>query len=327
MLALHSSRSRYGMSLPLVRLAGVDLLRGFVAVGRRMSITLAAQDLCLTQSAISRQIHALEEQVGVKLFVRGYRSISFTPEGERLFHVADSSIQRLQDILGDLTASPDRLPVTITASIGVTALWILPRLAGLQQRYPHIDLRVAANNKNLDLRTEGIDLAIRYCRKSAAPQGATRLFGERVVPVAHPSLAVGPLGSPTGVEAHVLLEFDDPVRPWLRWGDRLSALGQPAPKPKGFLRFNQYDSVIQAAVAGHGIALGRWALVAPMVEDGRLVALESVPGTVESEHAYWLLQATNDPRADVRRVIDWVLEESRVSECVADTPIPKTLRT
>lgn len=302
------------MSVPLVRLAGLDLLRGFVAVGRRMSITLAAQDLCLTQSAISRQIHTLEEQLGIKLFVRGYRSIAFTPEGERLFRIADTSVQHLQDIIGSLMATQDRLPVTITASIGVTALWLLPRLPRLQQRYPDIDVRVAANNKNLDLRTEGVDLAIRYCRRSTAPRDAIRLFGEKVVPVASPSLQIGSLASPTGVAAHVLLEFDDPARPWLQWGDRLAALAHPAPRPKGFLRFNQYDSVIQAAVAGQGIALGRWALVAPMLEDGRLVVVESEPATIESEHAYWLIQATSEPRADVRTVVDWVMEESRAIE-------------
>lgn len=90
------------MSLPLVRLPSLDLVRGFVAVGRRMSITLAAQDLCLTQSAVSRQIHALEESLGMKLLVRGHRSIAFTPEGERLFRSADGAIQQLQDVIGEL---------------------------------------------------------------------------------------------------------------------------------------------------------------------------------------------------------------------------------
>lgn len=299
------------MSLPLVRLAGLDLLRGFVAVGRRMSITLAAQDLCLTQSAVSRQIHALEEQLGVRLFTRGYRAIAFTSEGERLFRIADSAVQQLQDAMGALTASRERLPVTITASIGVTALWLLPRLSRLQQRHPDIDVRVAANNKNLDLKAEGVDLAIRYCRQSAAPGGALRLFGERVAPVAHASLKVGPLAGPHGISAHVLLEYDDPARPWLQWGDRLAALGQPAPKPKGVLRFNQYDQVIQAAVAGQGIALGRTALVAPMLEDGRLVPVDAVPATIAAEHAYWLIQATDAPRPDVRTVVEWILEEAR----------------
>ena len=84
-----------GMSLPLLKLASLDLVRGFVAVGRRMSVTHAAEDLCLTQSAVSRQVAALETQLGVRLFERGYRSITFTPEGERLFRRADAAVQQL----------------------------------------------------------------------------------------------------------------------------------------------------------------------------------------------------------------------------------------
>src|SRR3982751_4228848 len=137
---------------PITRLASLDLTRCFVAVGRRMSITVAAQDLCLTQSAVSRQIQTLEESLGVRLLNRGYRSISFTPEGERLFRVADSAVQQLQDAFVALTSERERSPVTITASIGVTALWLLPRLGDFQQRHPTIDIRLAANNKVLDVR-------------------------------------------------------------------------------------------------------------------------------------------------------------------------------
>src|SRR5690606_18652405 len=122
---------RHAMSVPLVRLFSLDLLKGFVAVGRRMSITLAADDLCLTQSAVSRQVHALETHLGVKLFGRKHRGVSFTPEGERLFRSADSAIQQLQDVAGELRRTDGRRPVTVTASIGVTGLWLLPRLGSL----------------------------------------------------------------------------------------------------------------------------------------------------------------------------------------------------
>ncbi len=299
------------MSSPLVRLASLDLIRGFVAVGRRMSITLAAQDLCLTQSAVSRQIHALEEALGVRLLSRGYRSITFTSEGERLFRIADSAVQQLQDVFGVLIDTKERLPVTITASIGVTGLWLLPRLGRIQQQQPNIDLRVAANNKLLDLRTEGIDLAIRYCVESSAPPGSARLFGESVSPVAHPSLGVRQLDSLEVVVEHVLLEFDDPKRPWLQWANWLSVMGLGAAKPKGILRFNQYDQVIHAAVAGQGIALGRIALVEPMLSDGRLVALKSGPYAQSSGHAYWLIQADAEPRKEVLDVVDWIRSEAR----------------
>jgi DNA-binding transcriptional LysR family regulator len=177
------------MTTPLVRLAPLDLIRGFVAVGRRMSVTLAAEDLCLTQSAVSRQIHSLEDALGVSLFHRGYRSISFTPAGERLFRTADSVVRQLQDAFDTIVRPAERRPVTITASISLAALWLLPRLPDLQRRYPTLDVRVAANDKVLDLRTEGIDLAIRCASIAGAPSGATRLFDEAIPPIAHPSLA------------------------------------------------------------------------------------------------------------------------------------------
>jgi LysR family glycine cleavage system transcriptional activator len=167
------------MSLPLVRLDFLDMLRGFVAVGRRMSMTHAADDLCLTQSAISKQIRALEESLGAKLFKRGHRSIEFTPEGERLFRSADISLQQLQDAVGALAQRNAHRPMTVTASIGVTGLWLLPRLGSFQKKHPQIDVRVAANNALLDLRAEGIDLAIRYCPQLA---GCSALGLDRVKP-------------------------------------------------------------------------------------------------------------------------------------------------
>lgn len=288
-----------------------DLIHSFVAVGRRMSMTLAAQDLCLTQSAVSRQIRALEDAMGVKLLSRGYRSISFTPEGERLFRVADDVVQRLHQVCAELSDVTQRMPVTITASIGVTALWLLPRLGRFQEKHPHIDVRVAANNKLLDLRREGVDLAIRYCTASDAPPGSTRLFEESVVPTADPSLAVRPLDSPEAITEHVLLEFDDPQRPWLQWGEQLDAMGFGGVKPKGILRFNQYDHVIQAAVAGQGIALGRMALVEPMLKDKRLVTLAGGKRPEPSGYAYWLVQADPEPRDDVAHVIRWIKSEAR----------------
>ncbi|TKC86832.1 LysR family transcriptional regulator [Trinickia terrae] len=302
------------MPTPLVRLAPLDLIRGFVAVGRRMSITLAAEDLCLTQSALSRQVHALEDLLGTALFHRGYRSISFTPAGERLFRTADSAVQQLQEVFEVLTQAQERLPVTITASIGVTALWLLPRLNRFQQRYPNIDLRVAAIDKNLDLRAEGIDLGIRYCTAKSAPPGAVLLFEEAVVPVAHPSLKLARLDERGALAAHVLLEFDGPRRPLLRWADQLAAMGLAQVKPKGMLRFNQYDQVIQAALAGQGIAIGRIALIEPLLAEGKLAALDdSVPGRTTA-YGYWLYQAEANPRQDVSDVVAWIRSEARAAE-------------
>jgi len=297
------------MPIPLRRLPSLDLLRGFVAVGRRMSITLAAQDLYLTQSAVSRQIQTLERALGCKLLLRGHRRVTFTAEGERLFREADHALRQLQEVVGALGGEGERRPVTITASIGFTGLWLLPRLGAFQRAHPGVDVRVAANNRVLDLRAEDIDLAVRYCTAATAPAGAIRLLDERVVAVAHPSLRVPPLSAEV-LSGQVLLEFDDPGRPWLHWEARLAAAGLGHVKPKGIIRFNQYDQVIQAAATGQGIALGRRALIDDLLADGRLVELDWGGVDDAGGYAYWLIKAEPEPRPGVRAVIDWLLSRA-----------------
>jgi LysR family glycine cleavage system transcriptional activator len=301
------------MSVSLLKLPPLDSLRGFVAVGRRMSVTLAAEDLCLTQSAVSRQIRGLEEVLRVKLLTRGYRSIGFTPDGEKLFRIADAALLQLQDVCGALASTVDQRPVTITTSIGTAGLWLLPRLGRFQARHPQVDVRLAANSKVLDLRNESIDLAIRYCTESKAPAGSRMLFSEQLVAVASPSLKLQGLSARGAIVANVLLDFDHPAHPWLGWQDRLSSMGLESVQPKAVLRFNQYDQLIYAAAAGQGIALGRLSLVRPMLEDGQLVALDWWK-QAEEEHRYWLICAEERPRSDVVAVHDWILEEALASE-------------
>ncbi len=188
------------MSVSLSGGPSVDLLRSFVGLERRMSITLAAGHLCLTQSAVSRQIHGLETALGVKLFERTHRAIRFTTEGEQRFVAVDGAILQMQDALGVLAESLRRRPVTITASIGFVGLWLLPRLGAFQAQHPVIEVRISANNQIVDLRQGGLDIAIRYGPEPAMPEGAIRLFGEAVVPVAHPSLGLTRLDSSALIE-------------------------------------------------------------------------------------------------------------------------------
>jgi LysR family glycine cleavage system transcriptional activator len=292
-------------------MASLDLVRGFVAVGRRMSISLAAQDLCLTQSAVSKQVHALEAQLGVKLLVRGHRALSFTAEGERLFRSADGAVQQLQDVMGGIRQAGEQRPVTLSASIGMTGLWLLPRLSHVQKLHPGVDVRVSSNNRLADLRNEGIDLAIRYTTPALAPAGALRLFGETVAPVAHPSLGLAPLRAAGDVSGLCLLEFDDPQHPWLQWSDWLAAVGWADAKPQAVLHFNQYDQLIQAALAGQGVALGRLELIQPLLDDRRLVRVASPAPAQASGHAYWLIQAEDAPREEVRHVAAWLAAEAQ----------------
>lgn len=299
------------MSVTLGQLTSLDLIRGFVAVGRRMSISVAAGDLCLTQSAVSRQVRTLEGLLGVKLLVRGHRSISFTAEGERLFRAADEAVKRLQDVVGAIRVGLAARPVTITSSIGVAGLWLLPLLGNFLQRHPNIDVRIFASNELSDLRNDGVDLAIRYCSPEAAPTKATMLFSETVAPVAHPSLGLPALHSPQELEAQILLEFDGEYRPWLRWNEWLASQGWEGLKPKGVLRFNQYDQTIHAAIAGQGVALGRLELIALALADRRLATVTMPQAGPVTAHAYWLIRTSSAPRSDVDEVVRWIREEAK----------------
>lgn len=271
-----------------------------------MSITQAADDLCLTQSAISKQIRSLEDILGVPLFRRGFRSVEFTEHGLLLFRAADGCVQQLQEVLSLFTA-PRKRPVTITASTSVAGLWLLPRVGEFQALHPDIDVRFSATNAVVDLGQE-VDLAIRYCSQKQAPLGAVKLFGETIAPVASPAHGIAALETVQTLKAITLLEFDVPGRPWLHWGDWLAARGWSTNSAKGVLHFNQYEQMIQAAVAGQGVALGRLELLQPMLHDGRLQMLRTQghPGA-ESAFSFWLIQADSQPSEDVKHVVDWIL--------------------
>jgi DNA-binding transcriptional LysR family regulator len=136
------------------------------------------------------------------------------------------------------------------------------------------------------------------------------LFGETVVPVAHPSLGVQCLDSSRDLAKYVLLEFESPGRPWLHWNAWLAAMGFRGAKPRSFLWFNQYDQVVRSAIAGHGIALGRTELIRPMLEDRSLVTVKTLRPGPMNDYGYWLLKAEEHPRPSVAAVIAWINAEA-----------------
>ena len=155
----------------------LDLLRGFEAAARRQSFTLAAEELFVTQSAVSRQVKALEDDLGVALFERRHRAIRLTAAGQVLYRATGQALQLLADAAAQLRADAGRRAITVSCSVGFASLWLVPRLMAFREAHPEIDLRIDANNRLVDLDREGIEVAVRYCPPELAPAGATRLLG------------------------------------------------------------------------------------------------------------------------------------------------------
>jgi DNA-binding transcriptional LysR family regulator len=293
------------MSRPLRTLPPLDLFRGFVAVGRCMSVTAAARELAITQPALSRQIRALEDALGCALFERRHRSLEFTPEGSRLFRLADVWLEQLGDAIDELRPA-DPSSVSLTTSPGFAALWLLPRMGDFQRAHPDIDLRLVASYRLMDLERENLDLAIRYCPAASAPSGALRLFDEQLLPVASTPVEIN---DPAQLGKNVLLEYDDPDHPLLHWAHWFKSTGVSRARPGRVTRLTQYDQVIQAALAGNGVALGRLELVRAFLDSGRLQpATRARPLSID--YAYWLVSRSRPLGPGTASVRKWVLAQA-----------------
>jgi len=300
------------MSLDLRRLPPLDHLKGFVAAARHASFTKAGAALFLTQSAISRQVQALETQLGTPLFRRSTRQLQLTPAGETLYAAALDAFSSLDEAVRRISAPQRRDGVTVSTSIGFAALWLVPRLAGFQAAHPDIAVRLSADNRAVDFARDEVDLAIRYCAPADAPRDSRKLFDEALLPVISPAL-LAQLPSATldgaSLPRLTLLAFEDgSPHPWFDWSGWLAPLGLPADGARGRLQFNHYDQCIASALAGQGIALGREPLIRDHLAAGRLIPFGA--GRPVPERAYYLL---TDPAADsaaITAFADWLLAEA-----------------
>lgn len=298
------------MDNDLIRLPPLDALRGFVAAARHLSFTRAAEDLCLTQSAVSRQIQTLERALGVTLFVRGVRSLSLTADGMRLANAAEHWLAEYNR-LADSMRQPGERPVLVTASIGISALWLVPRLSEFQLRHPGTEVHIAAGNRVVDLARENVDLALRYCADIDSTPDSVKLFGEVLFPVAHPSIAGNLHIDADSLPSLTLLDYPEPDYPWMGWDHWLSLIGLQGIRPRARLVFSQYDQVIHTAATGQGVALGRAVLVDPMIADGRLARVGCREFAVEGR-GFWMIPAPRPMRAEVRRFAEWIREAAGV---------------
>ena len=271
----------------------LDLLRSFEAAARTLSFTLAAKELFLTQSAVSRQIQQMEADLGLALFERRHRALALTDAGSTLQRAVVDCLERLRDATTLMRASTSMRQVAVTTTPGFASLWLIPRLARFTANHPQVDVRVSATLDLQDLQRNQLDLAVRFCAMADAVRDGLGmpLFEETVLPVCSPALLADrarPLKKPADLAHHTLLTVDanrgmalaEDWEPWMR------VMGLPELRSKNTMRFTLWADAIGAAVAGQGVAIGRFPLLDSMLRDKRLVT--PFKGAAASHRGYFV---------------------------------------
>jgi LysR family transcriptional regulator, glycine cleavage system transcriptional activator len=336
-------------SHPRTRPIGAGHLRAFDAVARHLNFRAASEELSLTQSAVSRQIQALEDEVGTALFLRHTRAVDLTSAGSQLLRATTMALERIDASVRQIRQSVGRRSVAITTWASFASMWLIPRLEAFQREHPDIDIRIDASDAAIDLSTADVDLALRYAVPQAMPSGAVRLFGEQLTPVVSPwLLKETPITQVADLAHRTLIEAGDAHRTrhlaWLTWQRWLDTFAQVPPaavaskgkaptrgnkavlNPKRWLYFNYAHQIVQAALTGQGVALARLPLVAQSLACGDLV--EPLPQTrLDSPLAYWLIMAPRSVvRPEVKAFTDWLLvQAAETREAIGDVPDPDTV--
>jgi DNA-binding transcriptional LysR family regulator len=309
----------------------LDLLRGFEAAARSLSFTTAAGELFVTQSAVSRQVQQLEEQLGVKLFERRTRALALTEAGALYYREVSRALALLRE--ATVAVRTQLAPaVRVTTTLTFASMWLIPRLAGFQRRHEEIVVQLMADNAVRELERHSLDVAIRYCPPAMAGPEAIRLFGETVAPVCAPSLIKGRKPrTPAELLALPLIEIDDAnvSSLWLSWAAWAEAVKVELPRRRRGLTCSHYDQVVQAALAGQGVALGRFPLIDPLLTERRLVLpLANRQYATPVTRAYHVLvAAAARSRPEVTAFVDWLraTAAAEVDRAAGVTP-PTTAR-
>src|SRR3954463_7531479 len=291
-----------------VRSLPLAALRAFEAAARHVSYSRAAEELNLTHGAISFQMRALKETLGVDLFKRSGRRMVLTPEGQRLFGYVRDGFARLEHGMEDVRASRRGQMLTVSVHPGLASYWVIPRLADFQRRHPEIDVSLLPNTALVDFSREDIDMALRYGPGNWPGVVAVKLMDEEVFPVCSPNFNQGKLPkAPRDLADLPLLR--DARQPWSDW---FKSIDLDLPEPERGAVYNEPSLVLQAAIAGQGVALARGALARPAIEAGHLVRL--FPRGARARFSYYIVYppaGASTPRIVAFR--DWLLSQAQES--------------
>ncbi|HEX8062213.1 MAG TPA: LysR family transcriptional regulator [Allosphingosinicella sp.] len=275
-------------------------LRAFEAAARHLSFTRAAIELCVTPPALSHQVKALEERLGVPLFHRLPRGLALTDEGQALLPTLREAFDKVAAALEPFGGGKG-LEILSVGAVGTFALgWLLPRLAAFEASHPFVDLRLSTNNNRVDIAEEGLDFAIRFGEGAWHGTEAVLLFEAPLTPLCAPETAAR-LREPADLAAETLLRSYR-VGEWAAW---LDLAGVPAPPLTGPV-FDSAATMIEAALAGHGVALAPARMFERELAEGRAARpfhLEIPMG------GYWLTNLkSRKPTPAMAAFRSWILE-------------------
>ena len=288
------------------RLPSLNGLRAFEAAARHLSFTLAAAELNVTQTAISHQIRRLEEELGIRLFVRQNRALTLTPQAQDYLPGVRAAFNDLRLATDRLLRRDDDKVLTVSTLASLAAKWLLPRLTDFQEAHPGIDVRITTSTSLVDFQRDNVDAAIRYGRGQWPGLRADWLMAEDIFPVCSPALLGGakPLRKPEDLAHHTLLHTSVAREDWQLW---LTAAGLTVvlAQRRG-LMFDQSFMALQAAMEGLGVALGRTRLVESDIAAGRLVMPFDL--TLPTDAGFYIVapeETANMPRIALFR--DWLI--------------------
>ena len=256
------------------RLPPLNALRAFEASARQLSFTKAAEELFVTQAAVSHQIKALEEYLGIKLFMRKNRSLLLTEEGQSYYLDIKDLFNSLYEATERLLARGAKGTITVSAQPSFAIQWLVPKLSAFNDLHPDIDVRIKAVEQPVNSLKEDVDVAIYYGRGNWPTIHAEKLHTEYLIPVCSPLLlqegiASGkpPLLTLDDFQHHTLLH-DTSRKDWKRW---FKQVGLDGVNVNHGPIFSHSSMVVQAALYGQGIALAYSALAQPDIDSGRLI--------------------------------------------------------
>jgi LysR family glycine cleavage system transcriptional activator len=293
----------------------LDLLRAFRAAASQLSFTRAANELYVTQSAISRAVKTLEDQLGQPLFHRVNRTLTLTHAGEALYQATDEALALIDTTAARLAGSERTLAVTTTVALAST--WLVPKLPRFTRKHPRVDVRIASSNDWVDLDREHVDIALRFLPLGSDVPATADFFVEyRTFPVCSPAIARSrkqPIRTPADLAHFVRLDFETLVygRPWYDWDRWFDGMKLKPIAPAGTMRFSHYDQVIDAAMEGSGIAIGKWPHLARHLREGKLVAPLGMAGVARVGTFFVMLSRSAAGRDAVAAFVAWLRAELR----------------